>query len=153
MNPDETVQNLLKHYGVKGMRWGVRRKNVGTPTEVVVKVDPTKTRKKITTSGGENQPAHKDAIAARTTQQILRKSGQDALSNQQLQDLQTRLNLEQNVARLDANHREAGQHFLVKFLKSPAGQKQVKEAANSPAAQSVKKKVMTKLAIGAVAAA
>jgi hypothetical protein len=150
------VNNILAHHGVKGQKWGVRRNK--TTTAVTVKTDPTKKRTKIKARGGQNQPAHADAIGARSTQRVLKKSGVDALSNKDLQDLQTRLNLEQNVTRLDKAQRVQGSHFVVRFLKDPAGRKRIASVANSEDGKKVREALLKKVAktsvkVGAVAAA
>lgn len=98
MGDDDSVE----HYGVKGMRWGVRRE---APSAVAA-VGTSKVRRgarrktKIKTEGGENHPASADAIKVAEHKAKLRKSGTSALSNKELQELQTRLNLERNVAQL-----------------------------------------------------
>lgn len=78
-------------------------KSLGEPTPVVAKpVVSKKTGKAgIATTGGERQPAHPDAITAAAASAQLHTSGIKSLSNKELQDLATRLNLEQNVNRLD----------------------------------------------------
>lgn len=90
------VDNILAHHGVKGMKWG-RRKSDNSPVSVSVQA----TRKgKLKTSGGENQPAHEDAISAKVSIRKAKKSGVNSLSNEELQKLTTRLNLEQQVSKL-----------------------------------------------------
>lgn len=70
------VDRILAHYGVKGMKWGVRRKR--TPGE----------------------PAHGDAKRAKRVVGRARNSGTDAISNKDLQAAITRMNLEQQYNRL-----------------------------------------------------
>jgi 2'-5' RNA ligase len=91
----------LEHYGVKGMRWGVRRDR-GTPLAVgpsassrVPHGDRRKT--KIKTEGGQNHPAHEDAIKVAEAKVKLRKSGVAALSNKELKDVRERVQLEEQV--------------------------------------------------------
>ena len=106
---------FLSHYGKLGMRWGVRNspaRNLsvrGGDRPAPTAVAPTATSKvprgsrrktKIETEGGENHPAHADAIKVARAHTKLKKSGPAALSNQELQELQTRMNLERNVTQL-----------------------------------------------------
>jgi hypothetical protein len=83
-----------------------------TATSVVPKGSRRKT--KIKTEGGENHPAHEDAIKVARAQTKLKKSGAAALSNKELQDLQTRLNLERNVGNLvrDTSRIGKGRKFV-----------------------------------------
>ena len=67
---DRTVEGILAHFGVKGMRWGVRR-----------------SRSQL--EGGSDD--HKNAVSARAK---AKKGGTKSLSNKELQDLITRMNLE-----------------------------------------------------------
>lgn len=72
-------QRELAHYGVKGMRWGVRR-----------------TRAQL-------DAAHPDATAAATLRgKASANKSTNVLSNAELQTVITRMNLEQNYARLIA---------------------------------------------------
>lgn len=96
------TDSFLEHYGVKGMKWGVR--NNGRPEKIVL------TRKKnqftdnpktiIAPSGGRNMPASKDAKSAARSAQKSKKSSVDALSNAELKSLIARLRLEQEYSTL-----------------------------------------------------
>ena len=121
----------IEHYGVKGMRWGVRRdpgarssrelaRREKRPAQEVV-AHPTigltkKAKARVPTQGGEDHPPSEDAIKVAQVKAKLRKSGTAALSNKELQDLQTRLNLERNVTQLAPAGRAArGRKFLKDF--------------------------------------
>lgn len=100
---------VLEHFGVKGMRWGTRK---AASAEAPVPVTPsaisrvphgTKRKTKIKTEGGENHPAHEDAIKVAESRAKLRKSGTAALSNKELRDVANRLQLEQQVTNLAAS--------------------------------------------------
>jgi hypothetical protein len=125
-------EEFLAHYGVLGMKWGQHRermrslnatkaataeaKNLRGRSPAPIRVQPTigktgfsKTR--VDTIGGEDHPAHKDAIDAAISRQKLAKSGHAALSNQELRDLSTRLQLENQVTMLT---KSKGRHFVTK---------------------------------------
>lgn len=105
----KTVENLLTHHGVKGMKWGVRRNRSSNVTV-------SDKKKKLKTSGGHGRPAHSDAVSARTLGQVGKKSGLKALSNQELQAYANRLQLEQNVSRLNYNEKSAPRRFVSSLL-------------------------------------
>jgi hypothetical protein len=92
----------LEHFGVKGMRWGVRRPR-GTTSQ---------------------HPVSADAARARATQETIKKHGTSAVSNVDLQHLVTRLNLESQHGKLNQDHVDAGrkevQKFLIQFGKQQA---------------------------------
>lgn len=88
------LDEVLTHYGVKGMKWGKRNT---APSPVVV--TPTASGK-VKVTGGKNQPPHSDAVDAKIAIRKAKKSGLDSLSNQELQRLSTRLNLEKQVSTL-----------------------------------------------------
>lgn len=138
----EVVPNILAHHGVKGMRWGVRRKATVGPTEVIV----SDKRKKIKTSGGKGFPAHSDAVRARVIGQTAKKSGTKALSNQELQDYAKRIQLEQNLKRLSFHEKNAGQKFILTVL-GQSGKIQAQDLSNEASAK-VKKELIKKIATG-----
>lgn len=128
---DAVEDIILSHFGVKGMHWGVRKDRA---TAVSVKTTQGRkfTKTKVSAKGGQGQPANPDAIAAKAALQKYKKSGPSALSNQELQILQTRLNLEANVHRLSPSEMDKlkkGARWTTKFLKSDAGQATTKYAA------------------------
>lgn len=84
-NPD--AQDLeLFHYGIKGMRWGVRRKE--GPDGTVGSRHGTKPKEKAEASEDSKKVAK------------LKKRSVKSLSNQELKELNKRLDLEQNYKRL-----------------------------------------------------
>jgi hypothetical protein len=137
------VQNILKHTGVKGMKWGIRKKATAGPRGVTVRDKG----KKIKTSGGEGHPAHPEAVRARTTGQIVKKSGVKAISDNDLRSYSNRLQLEQNVKRLQYNEKNAAQRFVARVL-GRAGETTTQNAANAGAAK-VGKRALTLVAAAA----
>ena len=124
----QEADDILAHYGVKGMRWGVITKKVGaaytkartedtTPVGVTVKAPPGK---QIKTSGGKYQDTSDDAIRAATAKQKAKTSGLQSLSNKEMQDLVSRMNLEQQYNRLNAPPQSLGQKFIQGLFSSPA---------------------------------
>lgn len=75
----EIGANALAHYGIKGMKWGVRR------------ADP---------KPESGHPKHEDAIAGKTLAVKGRNSGRDSLSNAELRRAIERWNLEQQYIRM-----------------------------------------------------
>jgi hypothetical protein len=91
-----SLDEVLAHYGVRGMKWGVRRRSPGASTVEVA----TPAGRGVQTRGGSGQRASEDAVRAAIAKQKARKSTVSSLSNRELQDLVTRLQLEQNFDRL-----------------------------------------------------
>lgn len=162
----DAVDNVLKHFGRKGMKWGVRstasragdvilerglgisttrsRARAAASARSARNVTVKDKRKKIKTSGGEGVPAHPDAILASKIGQVVKKSGPKAVSNQSLQTYATRLQLEQNVSRLNSNNKSAGAKVSNVILKQ-AGNKAIQEVTGGAMSQ-VKKLLIKSIA-------
>jgi hypothetical protein len=119
MTEIETIDDILTHFGKRGMHWGIRNKidsiRSTAPTEVTVKTRPGH---KIKTSGGKGQSASADALKVATSKQMARKSSTDSLSTKDLQEMVNRLNLEQQYSRLDPTMKTRGQAFVGEVIKS-----------------------------------
>ena len=131
MTTSEVVDDILLHFGVKGMKWGVRRDRAS-------KVTVIDKGKRIKTSGGYKRPAHPDAVGPRISGQVGRKSGYKALSDDELKAFTQRLNLEQQARRLSYNDSSPPKKFVLKLL-GQTGQQQAQETANAVASKQVKK--------------
>ena len=103
-------KDFLEHYGVKGMRWGVRRKRP---------------------RGAASEDAQRHAAN--------RKKNVSELSDRDLQQLVNRMNMEQQVGKLKKSSVKKGNNYVkellaigvtanavIAFAASPAGQKLAK---------------------------
>lgn len=143
-NPTEVAKSFIEHHGVLGMKWGVRR---ARPSAVTV----SQKGKKLKTSGGFERKAARDAITVAKIGQIKKKSGVVALSNQELQAYQQRLNLEQNVKRIDYARSNPAKKFVLGIL-GQTGKNVVTSVATEEGTKRVKK-LLARGAVTAVAAA
>lgn len=129
-NPDgslkhDSLEDVLVHFGIKGMRWGVR----------------------TSTSGGSSRPVSADAARAHASASIIKRHGTSALSNQDLQHLVTRLNLEKQHGQLNQKTTSHGEK-IVKDLVANAAKQQAQTYVNKYAAKGTEK--LIKLAAKAV---
>jgi hypothetical protein len=105
----DKVSDFLIHYGVLGMKWGVRK--AGSPSRAVGTAGHPGRH-----LGQLKHPVSSDAAKAIELQARVRKSGTRSLSNQELQELVNRLNIESQYGRLNSTQVSAGRKFTNDFL-------------------------------------
>lgn len=133
---DALVDDVIAHYGKKGMRWGVRN------TRPTAKVSVTQKGKKLKTTGGHGHKPSAEAVKVAELRQVRKKSGVVALSNEDLQAYSKRLNLEQQVTNLERNQ-PGIKNWISRTLKGQGNQSvsQAGQAARTKAAKTAIKKV------------
>jgi 2'-5' RNA ligase len=114
---DALGKTFIEHFGIKGMKWG--RRSV-RPDPVAPKAEsfvPHGNRRKtqIDVEGGQNHPAHPDAIKVAEAKAKLKKSGSNALSNNELREVANRLQLENQVEVLTSSK---GKQFVTRQLQN-----------------------------------
>lgn len=99
----EALDEVLAHYGVKGMKWGVRKDSgpqVASPSKE-----------------GYEKSASPDAKKANKDYATAQLKGTAALSNKDLQGLVNRMNLEQQYSRLSQPQMKKGNAIVQDILK------------------------------------
>lgn len=125
---DSSLEDALAHYGVKGMKWGVRKtaSERSAPSEVKVKtklarggatdiqVKSKAGRGVVSTKGGRKNVATDDAVQTKASRQKAKASTTDALSNAELKKVVDRMQLEQKYRELQKKEPkiQRGQDFL-----------------------------------------
>lgn len=118
----DPVDRILAHYGVKGMKWGIRRNKDGSVT---------RTGKRMKSED------HKEA-------ERLKKKPLYELSNQELRRLNERMQLEQNYKQLMAKEGVSirkGQRYIKDVLSVAKAAQEVYNLAQSPAGKAVREVV------------
>jgi hypothetical protein len=125
MQTDISVEDFLEHYGVKGMKWGVRREGPRSST-----------------------PKSEDHTRSRQ----LKRKPVSSLTNSELKFLNERLNLEQNAARLNPNTVKKGRDTAKEIVATLGVVASVIGIAKSPvgkATMALGQKVIDKIATSA----
>lgn len=111
----DSVDSVLAHFGVKGMKWGIRKNKPS----------------KITST---------DAQRAKDAQDIIKKHGTQALDNKDLQHLVTRMNLERqynNVMASNPGKVKKGYGFVKDLIGVAKTGQDVYNLVNSPMSKAV----------------
>lgn len=124
----------LAHYGVKGMKWGVRRNRPVERTKVRAQAVPGR---RLKTTGGTGQKAHPDAVRAAVNKQKAKASTTDSLSDKELKALVNRMNMEQQYSNLAPKSKKKKTAMFVAGFMTGVGKQQATNAANSVAAAQV----------------
>lgn len=134
---DADLDDILEHFGIKGMHWGVRRSRAADGR---VRGPSRPTRPGISS----------DAAKAKTSHTTAKTHGLDALSNPDLQHLVSRMNLEQQYTRLTSGEKTTskvktrsrmGKNFIKETIGVAVMAKQVHEIANSQMVKDVSKEI------------
>lgn len=154
LTSDVGAEFILEHFGVKGMRWGRRTSppEAVTPTASSHVPQGTRRKTKIKTEGGENHPAHDDAIKVAEARVKLKRSGTSALSNKELRDVANRIQLENQVKLLTTSR---GKKFVSSKFQSETERLALEGARRgvSSAAPSVSRRIRRGAAVAATTAA
>lgn len=121
------VNNFMEHFGVKGMKWGVRRRDGS---------DGDSGSNPTTKKGGSDSDASKtDAQRAREIHAKARKSGIGNLSNEEMQTLVTRMSLEAKYSQITKQQGmiNRGREFVNRQMKTGKTVNDLISFANSPA--------------------
>lgn len=123
----EKSEEFIQHHGVKGMKWGVRK--------AVEKSSAFVARK----AAKKRAASSEDARNAQDAHVKSKKNGLHSLSNKELQDLVTRMNLEQQFNRLKPpSTSEKAAKFIGKTL-GDIGKQQVNKLANDVVSKEIAK--------------
>lgn len=135
----------LSHHGVKGMKWGVRRRSSSGPSPVTVRALPGK---RVLVKGGSGHSPSEDAVRTAVLGQKARSSTSHSLSNKELQDLVQRMNLEQQYSNLSSRQNVStvrkGGKVVKDILSVGTTVNQAVSLVNSPAGQILKEQLAKK---------
>jgi alpha-galactosidase/6-phospho-beta-glucosidase family protein len=124
------VDDILAHHGVKGMHWGVRKERGSSVVKSL--------KAKVAAKNVKVAPSH-DAAKASAAKEKLNKSGIHSLSNEELQSLTTRLNLEKQVTSIKkTTFSDTVKQQATKII-ADAAKQQLTKIANDAVAKQVAK--------------
>jgi len=132
MKQSDPVDAVLSHFGIKGMKWGVRR-----------------------SASGARRPTSTDAKRVAAVKAKVQTHGRQSVSNKQLKDLVNRMNLEQQHANLSRQSSSFTKgHERIKNILAVAGTASAAFAlASSPMGKALRSALKSGLAKAATSSA
>jgi len=115
-----SVDDVLEHYGVRGMRWGKRKKS----------------------SGGTSSKSTSDAKNVASSRSKVKTGGTKTLTTPELQALVTRMNLEQQYSNLvgkEATNISHGKNFVKGLLATSRNLNEIVSFPDSPTGKLIRK--------------
>jgi 2'-5' RNA ligase len=162
---NDDIRHALMHWGIKGMKWGVRRKSSdssssssasggangsggaaggagGAGGAIKAKLQAKGAGKKQEVKEMLKRPVSEDAVDAAAKRSRTSQHGTDALSNKELKAMIQRMNLEQQYANLKENEkatkgRKSGRLYVGDMMKE-VGNEMAKEALKTVATEALK---------------
>ena len=116
-----TLEETLAHFGIKGMKWGTRR------------------------SQAQLHSPSEDHVNARAASAKAKSGGTKALSNKELQDLVTRMNLEKQFSTVNPTKMKKASKFLKAFFATGRTVNEAVAFANSPAGKVIREHLREQL--------
>lgn len=116
---DEFVKNdtELYHYGVLGMKWGVRKARRGSASKAPKPSKSEKREARINSKAKKNNWSDDAKSAA-----LLKGKKPSQMSNAELKKLNERLQLEKTYSQLNSKDKSAGKKFVMGVLNESAKQ-------------------------------
>lgn len=131
-NGGEPASLDLIHYGVKGMKWGVRKDRKGARQQARADKKAAKASRQSERGSNKAAGASSDAQTTESNRNVQRDAGVSGLSNSQLKQVNDRLQLEENYRRLTNNNPKTPKEKAMKVAKE-IGQDAVKSIAKEMA--------------------
>lgn len=130
--------NELRHWGIKGMKWGVRRFQNKDGSL-------TKAGKQRYGDGDEEskesvEERRNKALKSTNAEEIYKN--RDVLTTAELNERINRINAEQNLANISARSKKTGYDYVDKALKLGRKVNEVYEFTNTPVMKALKKQLM-----------
>lgn len=111
-----SVDDILAHYGVKGMKWGVRKDRSGSSQGPLAKRKAKRAEAKAQKQADRAKPDSEDATNANQIKRTAKNAGLSKLSNQELEAAIKRMRLEQQLIELSSPTKKEGKSFLETYL-------------------------------------
>lgn len=145
----EALDATLAHYGIPGMKWG-QRKSRGSTVSAPTGPEPVQIKQNrkgnLETAGGRGHNPSPDALNAVALRQKAHASGTHSLSNNELQTLVSRMNLESNYQKaIIAGKVPKQKNLLEKFIE---GEKNMLISGKKPKSAKLVEAIMAATAAG-----